>query len=311
VLISICIPAYNSGEKLNRLLDSIRIQTFKDYEIVISDDSNNNAVEDAINSRYSDLKIRYFHNEKALGTPANWNNAVEKSEGQWIKLMHHDDWFNFENSLQLFVDAIGVDKNAKLIFSSYSNLNLDNGNKYDVIANKFDIVLLKKNYLNLFKNFIGNPSCTMVHSSLKPYQYDVRIKWFIDFDFYLWFFQKDKNFTYIQKPLITFAIHKEQVTAAVQNNPAVEIPESFLLYEKYSINILKNIFAYDFFWRMYRNLGLKNIEELEKYLGYKNNYKGIQDLINAQNLVNGKILKNGFVSKGLMLISYLRNKLFN
>jgi glycosyltransferase involved in cell wall biosynthesis len=311
VLISICIPAYNSGEKLDRLLDSIRIQTFKDYEIVISDDSNNNAVENTITTKYSDLKIRYFHNEKALGTPANWNNAVAKSEGQWIKLMHHDDWFNFENSLQLFVDAIEVDKNAKLIFSSYSNLNLDNGNKYDVIANKFEIALLKKNYLNLFKNFIGNPSCTMVHSSLKPYQYDVRIKWFIDFDFYLWFFQKHKNFTYIQKPLITFAIHKEQVTAAVKNNPAVEIPESFLLYEKYGINILKNIFVYDFFWRMYRNLELKNIEELENYLGAKNNYPAISNLINMQGSIKKSYLKKGSISKLLMLYAYTKNRYFS
>jgi glycosyltransferase involved in cell wall biosynthesis len=311
VLISICIPTYNSGEKLDRLLGSIRIQTFKDYEIVISDDSNNNGVKDIINTKYSGLKIRYFKNEKALGTPANWNNAVAKSVGDWVKLMHHDDWFNFENSLQLFVDAIVLNKNAKLIFCSYSNLNLDNGNKYDVIASKFDIILLKKNYLNLFKNFIGNPSCTMVHSSLKPYEYDVRIKWFIDFDFYLWFFQKDKNFIYITKPLITFAIHKQQVTAAVKNNPAVEIPESFLLYQKYGINILKNIFTYDFFWRMYRNLELKNLEELENYLGRKNNYPAISNLINTQGSIKKSYLKKGFISKLLMLYAYTKNRCFS
>jgi glycosyltransferase involved in cell wall biosynthesis len=309
VLISICIPTYNSGEKLERLLDSIRIQTYKNFEIIITDDSNNDDVKNIIDTKYADLNIQYFHNLKALGTPSNWNNAVAKSNGDWIKLMHHDDWFNFENSLQLFVDAIALDTDAKLIFSSYSNLNLDNGNKYDVIASGFDILLLKNNYLNLFKNFIGNPSCTMVHSSLKPYEYDIRIKWFIDFDFYLWFFQTNKCFTYIKKPLITFALHKDQVTAAVQNNPVVEIPETYLLFDKYGVNILKNLFAYDFFWRMFRNLNLKSVEELEHYLGKKNTYKQISNLLKAQNRFNKKYLKIGIISKTLMLFAYVTNKI--
>ena len=42
--ISICIPAYNSGEKLTRLLDSIKIQTYKNVEIIISDDSRNDDI---------------------------------------------------------------------------------------------------------------------------------------------------------------------------------------------------------------------------------------------------------------------------
>jgi glycosyltransferase involved in cell wall biosynthesis len=43
-LISICIPAYKRTEFLQRLLDSIDIQTFKNFEVIVTDDSPGNDV---------------------------------------------------------------------------------------------------------------------------------------------------------------------------------------------------------------------------------------------------------------------------
>ena len=310
MFLSICIPSYNSGVKIERLLDSIQLQSFKDYEIIVSDDSSNDEVKSIVEQKYPDLNIKYYHNKPALGTPANWNNAVAKANGEWIKLMHHDDWFLDENALQQFADHTDKEHSAKLIFCSFMNIDLDNHRSFVTKCSKLDLWLLKRNYLNLYKNFIGNPSCTLVSSILKPYEYDKRIKWLIDFDFYTWFFRKEKKFTYIAKPLIAFGLHASQVTAQTKKNPAVEIPESFLLYDKYGISILKNIFVFDFFWRMYRNLELKNIQQLESYLGFKNPYPVIASIIKMQNRVPSKALHNGFVSKLLMLITYCKNRLF-
>lgn len=308
VFISICIPTYNSGNKLERLLDSVKMQTFTDYEIIISDDSNNNGVKEIIDQQYADLNIHYYHNTVALGTPDNWNNAIAKSTGEWIKIMHHDDWFLDENALQTFVDHIGKNTGAKLIFCAFVNINTDKNTSSPSEVSWFELMLLKANYLNMYKNFIGNPSCTMVSSEMKPYAYDKRIKWLIDFDFYTWYFRREKKFTYISKPLIAFRIHANQVTAQTQKNPAVEIPESFLLYEKYGIEILRNVFVYDFFWRLYRNLGISNIKELEKHLGYTCRYPAIQQIIAMQHKVPAGLLKNGFLSKALMMLAYMQNR---
>jgi glycosyltransferase involved in cell wall biosynthesis len=308
VLVSICIPTYNSGDKLERLLDSIRVQTFTGYEIIISDDSSNNGVKEIIDRKYSNLGIKYYHNSPALGTPDNWNNAVSKTKGDWIKIMHHDDWFLDENSLQTFVDHTGKDAGAKLIFCAFKNIHTEDNSTTTGSLSWLELQLLKWNYLNLYKNFIGNPSCTLVSSEMKPYAYDKRIKWLIDFDFYTWYFRREKKFTYIDKPLIAFRIHAGQVTAQTQKNPAVEIPESFMLYEKYGIEILRNVFAYDFFWRMYRNLGIKNVDELENYLGYKCTYPAISDMIMMQNKIQPSLLKKGYISKLLMLLTYLKNR---
>src|SRR2546421_11807457 len=110
--ISICIPAYKRPHYLQRLLDSIAIQSFKDYEVIISDDSgDDNSVRDLVQKYDSVFALSYHRNTPSLGTPANWNNAIEKANGAWIKLMHDDDWFSSPTSLEEFANATksGVD----------------------------------------------------------------------------------------------------------------------------------------------------------------------------------------------------------
>ena len=52
---SICIPAYKNTDYLKRLLDSISIQTFRDFEVIITDDSPDETVSTFINN-YNAIK---------------------------------------------------------------------------------------------------------------------------------------------------------------------------------------------------------------------------------------------------------------
>ena len=61
--ISICIPTYKNVDYLQRLLQSVIIQTFKDYEIVITDNSPDNSVEQLVTEWKSKLSIRYYKND--------------------------------------------------------------------------------------------------------------------------------------------------------------------------------------------------------------------------------------------------------
>ena len=65
-IISICIPAYKRIDYLKRLLCSIEIQKFKDYEVIISDDSNDHSVAALLKEFNGRFEIKYFKNEKAL-----------------------------------------------------------------------------------------------------------------------------------------------------------------------------------------------------------------------------------------------------
>src|SRR5688572_3851259 len=107
-LISICIPAYKHTDYLERLLHSIAEQTFTDFEVIVTDDSPDESVQQLC-ERYKPLFVlRYFKNSPALGSPENWNAGIRKASGKWIKMMHDDDWFSGADSLQQFANAMAA-----------------------------------------------------------------------------------------------------------------------------------------------------------------------------------------------------------
>jgi len=120
-LVSICIPAFNQPDYLKRLLESIFIQTFNNYEIVITDDSNNDKISKLVEF-YSDIRVHYYKNSKSLGSPNNWNFALQCATGKYIKIMHHDDWFKDEFSLENFVNSI-EENNDCFVFSQSESFN--------------------------------------------------------------------------------------------------------------------------------------------------------------------------------------------
>ena len=61
--------------------------------------------------------VKYYKNPQCLGAAANWNAAISKARGEYIKIMHHDDWFTDENSLREFVNMLEEHPEACLGFS--------------------------------------------------------------------------------------------------------------------------------------------------------------------------------------------------
>ncbi|MCB0775920.1 MAG: glycosyltransferase family 2 protein, partial [Chitinophagaceae bacterium] len=164
-LISICIPAYKNEAYLKRLLDSIGEQSFKDFEVIVTDDSNSDAIR-LLCARYqSAFDLSYYGNPSALGSPENWNESIRKANGEWIKIMHDDDWFVDKGSLKKFALKAG-DGKVDFIFSGYYNINLDTGKKKKFTLNQFQNFLLRRNPLNLLKrNLIGHPSTTLIKNT--------------------------------------------------------------------------------------------------------------------------------------------------
>lgn len=302
--ISICIPAYKRVDYLRRLLDSIVVQKFRDFEVVISDDSDDNSVKDLVNEYNSHFEIKYFHNEVAMGTPENWNCAIRKASGKWIKIMHDDDWFANDQALQVLNDATIYNPDYLFFFSSYYNVS---GEVSQLVKlNRFHQYLLRKNPLNLFKyNMIGNPSCTLVSREVNIL-YDKRFKWVVDFEFYMRFLNRFKKAFYIDKPLIKVGIHDQQVTSYTFRKPEVEIPENHLMVENIGPQMLRNIFVYDYYWRLYRNL---NVRQMTDVTAYHQNpiHPLLQQMIASQNKYPISWLRKGWISKPIMLYNYCKS----
>lgn len=305
-MISICIPAYRRINYLKKLLKSIAEQRFTDFEVVITDDSGeHNEVEKYIKSSKFDFEINYFKNIIPLGSPKNWLASISHAKGEWIKIMHDDDYFTSPDSLQKFVDQI--DSSVDCVFSGYHAVyeNGDIKNK-TVSSIQFNQFLHKP--LSLFSgNIIGPPSVMMFRSSVKE-TFDERLKWIVDWEYYIRLASKYR-LKYIPIPLIEVSYNDSQITNSCFLNPAVEIPETLIFTNKYGNMLFKNILAYDAWWRLVRNLSLRELSELKKYSINISINQNIINIVRFQSNIPTTILKIGVASKILMAISYLFNRI--
>lgn len=300
--ISICIPSFNNKEFLERLLHSISLQTFKDFEVILTDDSQNNQIEILCNKFSVKLNIQYYKNKIALGSPANWNAGIKKATGQWIKIMHHDDWFAHESCLQKFADVAKQNSTAAIIFSGFTEVN--ESGRSDYIISRYEEKLLTTSPLNLFKkNFIGHPSTTLIKNNRENW-YDETIKWVVDFEFYMRCLS-ETGFCVIKESLVCVGIHDNQITKIAFRNPAIELPENIYLLNIIGVGALENIFVYDYYWRLLRNLGVRNINDVRTHLAHKDIPTEIEKMIIVQRRFSLPLLRVGFFSKIIMFISRL------
>jgi glycosyltransferase involved in cell wall biosynthesis len=302
--ISICIPAYKRLPFLTRLLNSIAEQTYTDFEVILSDDSPDDTVSDFLKSYEHHFMIHYFKNNPSLGTPANWNLAISKAHGEWIKLMHDDDWFTDKDSLQQFADA--TKQGPKFIYAAYSNF-LEHNQTKQLVQHKSKAIqnILKQPLLLLSENIIGPPSVTLFHKSISE-KYDERMKWRVDLEYYIRILQQEKEVYAISQNLIQVGVSESQVTNYCINVPSVELPEGHLLLTKYGTAPLKNIIVFDAWWRILRNCGIRSLQDLTQF-GDQYWPTCIQQMVLLQSKFSSHFLKKGIFSKMGMTYSYIQN----
>ena len=81
-LVSVVIPTYNRAHLLKDAIQSVLVQTFTDFEIIIVDDGSTDDTRELINS-FDDPRIRYVKQENA-GVSAARNRAMELATGELI-----------------------------------------------------------------------------------------------------------------------------------------------------------------------------------------------------------------------------------
>lgn len=107
--ISIVIPAYEcngrGAEFITELLDSIFEQEYEDYEVIVSDHSQNNEVAKVCEEFQDCLNILHFYNsEKRGNSSANMNAGIIRARGRYIKIMHQDDKFCSKDALTFIAE---------------------------------------------------------------------------------------------------------------------------------------------------------------------------------------------------------------
>src|SRR5215213_10471226 len=94
--LSVVIPAYNEGNTIHRILDSVRrVSLINDMDkelIIINDCSTDNTEEALLNyiAAHPELRIVYHKHEKNMGKGAALHTGIQKATGQYIVIQDAD-----------------------------------------------------------------------------------------------------------------------------------------------------------------------------------------------------------------------------
>lgn len=224
--ISIAIPTYDMhGEGvplLVRSFDAILRQTFKDFEVVITDNSENDFIKNLCEDpKYRSLNIRYSKNPRK-GMAQNTNEAIKQSRGELIKILYQDDFLATETSLQEIVEkfvghwlvtACASDKKTwKTLFK---------GNKH---------VPKYSDGIKFGKNTIGSPSVLTIKNE-SPFLFDENMTWMLDCDYYKRLHDKYGEPVILSKINVIIGLGKHQTTNHLTD--AYKRKERDYMVEKY------------------------------------------------------------------------------
>lgn len=90
---SVIIPVYNAEKTLNKSLESVKCQSFKDFEIVFVNDCSTDGGVEIIEefSQTSSLRCKIIHLDKNGGVAAARNRGLEVAEGEYVMWLDADD----------------------------------------------------------------------------------------------------------------------------------------------------------------------------------------------------------------------------
>ena len=132
--ISIIIPVYNTGKYLNRCIDSIICQTYKDLDIIIVDDGSLSETSDICDSiAEADSRIRVFHKQNE-GVSVARNYGLSYAKGDYVGFVDSDDWIApnmyerllvqlTQNKVDIvYCDALTIWDNGNELLDTFENI---------------------------------------------------------------------------------------------------------------------------------------------------------------------------------------------
>lgn len=229
--ISIAIPTweYNGRgtEFLEDLLRTIEIQTFKNFEVCISDHSQDNKIYDLI-SKFSDkFEIKYLKNSNDRGNgPSNTNKALEMCSGDLIKLMFQDDFFYDDEALEKIHNEFLEDVNWLVCGSNHT--------KDDGVSFYWDFYPRWNDKIIEGVNTISSPSVLCARRKIfEEIKFDSNLVMLMDCEFYFSVKEKFGYPLYYHDVLVTNRVHIDQISNKLKNKTLDE--EIFYCKKKHGI----------------------------------------------------------------------------
>jgi len=213
--LSVALPVYDMRGVghifLKHSFDILTQQTFKDFDVVISDYSETDLIKNLCFDYQDKLDIKYHKNlDPVGGMSANVNNAIQHATGKIIKILFQDDFLYDEKSLAVVVDNFDLEKDHWLVTACEHSK--DGTTFFRPFYPKYNDKMIYGN------NTISSPSVLTIKND-HPLLFDTNLKWLMDCDYYQRCFEKFG----LPKIVNTIAAVNRIGDHQISNNEATEV----------------------------------------------------------------------------------------
>ena len=265
-MITVFTPTYNRKKELKNLYNSLKQQTYKDFEWIIVDDGSTDGTSEFIRKIVSnDTRIKYFI-QKNGGKHTAFNNGIKKSTGEVFICVDSDDtlvknalefinetYIKYKNNKSIcgFVFQKGYDTSTPLFRSYKSAEFIDNYNEYIING-----------------EFYGDKCEVFITNILKNYSFPIFENEKFLAEGFLWSkIGRKYNYVFINKIIYLCEYREDGLTKAGRklriNNPigGMEHAKEYLDKDIYKFKIrIKNMLLYYTYFFFYRDKNKKNYE---------------------------------------------------
>lgn len=302
-MFSILIPAYNRPELLEKTIRSIFQSTYRNFELIISNDlsENSNKISQLFSNLETDFVYFFFDQTINLGSAKNKNFLLSKASGKFCILIGDDDIL-LPNSLETLAKFINSSSNEIDIYGMGYNLIDENGSLISSYKTnkellfhkslKFKSSLLYEGVILPFWFFHPFTVCIRNNKKLRLYREDIGI----GYDFaYLYDCMIDGG-KILVLPFIFFNWRKSQLNLEYQNLSNVEMNDV-----KSRVLIFKNFFIINCNTILDGDYNLKS--HFKKFVCYTlfinnfKNYSTVRDFIVLQIGENFGLIADNFKQK--------------
>ena len=220
--ITVAIPTHDMKGKeafLKRSLDVLKRQTYRNFDVVITDDSKDEKLKKVCVGW--PFKITYIHNPERLGMAGNSNWAIRNATGELIKILYLDDFLYGDDALyQIHLnfphEAQWLATGCTHAFNGddFSNPRYPSWN--DKIYNG--------------NNTIGSPSVVTLRND-QPLLFDENLTWLLDCDLYMRYYEQRGAPVLLGSIGVVIQIGDHQVTSLLADE--VKTKEYNYLLNKY------------------------------------------------------------------------------
>ena len=231
ILVSILTPCYNSIKTIEKTLQCIEKQTYKNIEYIIVDGGSTDGTLELIEQYRSKLPEKFtLISEKDHGIYDAMNKGIGLASGQLIGIVNSDDWYE--------------DDTIEQVVRHYQ------GNEYEVVYG------MQRTYLNgkekatfiyhhdfLSDQMITHPTCFVTRAAYKKLGvFDLKYRSAADYDLMLRFYESGKVvFTPIYRVLSNFQLGgMSSSQVGVRENAIIRYERGYMSKKKYHFVMIKS-----------------------------------------------------------------------